>query len=74
MSSHEKAIRNAYGEDIFERLKREMLNRAKTILRFDRQFINEIKAEIRDDGEDEIKEELRIEIRKELEVEIMAEI
>ena len=70
LGSHEVDLKNRYGDDFFDRLKNEMLNKAKTLLRFDRHFINIVKAEIREEFENEIREKLKKEIRAELELEM----
>jgi hypothetical protein len=64
LSSHGRQLRKVYGEDFFDRLKKEMMEEAmkktRILLRFDREFINKVKAEIREDMENELKVELNM--------------
>jgi len=66
LSSHGTQLRKTYGDDFFDRLKKEMMEdamkKAKQLLRFDREFINKVKYEIREDYEAKIKEDIENEL------------
>ena len=64
LSSHGKQLRKVYGEDFFDRLNKEMMEeamkKARTLLRFDRDFIEKVKSEIREEMENEMRDELNM--------------
>ncbi len=73
-SSHGKQLRGVYGGDFFNRLEREMLIKAKGILREDSVFINSVKRQFRIEMKDKIKDDLEREIRLKVSLEIRASV
>jgi len=74
MSSHGKQLIKAYGESIFGRLEKEMIDKAKKELKNNDWFINKIKSEIRKDVECEFREEIRLELKDHIKKEILKEL
>lgn len=74
IGSHGKQLRGVYGSNFFNRLEKEMLIKAKSILREDAVFINSVKRQFEKEMKDKIKDELEREIRLKLGLEIRASV
>jgi len=70
MDSHGKQLIKAYGENIFGRLEKEMIDKAKKWLRSNKHFIDEIKKEIREDIKLELKDYVREDVMREINKEL----
>ncbi len=74
ISSHGKQLRGVYGSDFFDRLEREMLNKAKNVLRKDEVFLRNIRREFKSQMLKSVKEEVEREITLELSLKMRASI